>query len=155
MPNDWVTMNPILANVYGSRSSTDGGLGKGAIVGIVFGSVLGFVLIAAVLAGFLWKDRFGISKILHRNDKEADTGVTAEGSSNGMVSGGHSEFVGGQSVYKKTSSHSFVTADALEADGAVLTEAMEEQMSPSKTDLQEVNLDDLPSSLEEEKQGIV
>jgi len=94
-----------------------------------------------------------------KNEKEMDTGGNeAQGSSFGS-------FVGGMSVYKKkNSTTSFVTPDTLDADGGVLTEALGRQAGRATmkediqglegdyvdvdkpTSLEEVNLDDEPSS---------
>ena len=55
----------------------------------------------------------------------------------------NASFVGGKSVYKKkTSTGQFVTADTLEADGAVLKDALDDMQS---TSMDEVDLaDDAP-----------
>mmetsp|Transcript_10786 Transcript_10786/g.22974 ORF Transcript_10786/g.22974 Transcript_10786/m.22974 type:complete len:302 (+) Transcript_10786:332-1237(+) len=136
----------------GGSSSSFAGDGGGAmpIIGIVVGSVVGFIAIAVMLTCFLWTGTI--------TDKIAGLAKGKKSSSeNG--NGTSSEFVGGQSVYKKKASSTralVIAPEAIDADGGMLTEAMREKQqqleleeigSPSKEELHEVNLDDLPSSL--------
>ncbi|KAL3822700.1 hypothetical protein ACHAXA_009582, partial [Cyclostephanos tholiformis] len=69
-----------------------------------------------------------------RNDREIDTSDSATENPGGMISPQNAEFIGGKSVYnKRTTSGGFslsgpfvATSDALDADGGVLMEAMDE-----------------------------
>ena len=133
-PSDWELnhfMHPVL---LGGVSFQSGGLSAPAIAGISLGAILGALLV--ITLGFMWCGR--MNNAWSRNEKEMDTGDGTNGGS---------EFVGGKSLYKskRNSTPSFaVTPDTLEADGGVLTDALQEE------EMEEVDLDvdELPSSLE-------
>ena len=159
-PSDWTlsdSMHPALINAYGSSSSN--GMGAGGIIGMVLGVCVGVVLLFGILAGYLYCGSLG-SVIRRRDGKEMaataassndeddittqqQTGVVLGGRRTSTTSPQNASFVGGKSVYKKkTSTGHFVTADTLEADGAVLTEALDDLQS---TSMDEVDLaDDAP-----------
>ena len=154
---DWEFDKASLASLgyetgYGTLSEASS-LGVGSIVGIVLGSVAGFVIIAGMLALFLWS---GSTSSVIRGKKSGDATE--------MENESGSAFVGGMSVYKRKSSTraSFVTPENIDADGGVLMEAVKdsqhEQMedigSPRNEELTEVDLDELPSALEEGKEII-
>jgi hypothetical protein len=136
-PSDWELshfMHPVL---LGSVQS--GALSNGSIAGITIGTVLAALLV--ITLGFMWCGR--LNSALSRNEKEMDTG-DASGGMNG--NNNVSEFVGGKSLYKSkrnTTGAFAVTPDTLEADGGVLTDALQE-----KEEMEEVDLDELSTSLE-------
>lgn len=144
-PSDWELshfQNPALFGLGGAGVQSTG-LGDAAIAGISVGTVLAALIIIAL--GFMWCGR--MNNAWSKNDKEMDTGDANNGHGGSATNGssGASEFIGGKSVYKtkRNSTGTFaVTPDTLEADGGVLTDALQEK------ELQEVDLDDLPSSLE-------
>jgi len=134
-PSDWSSMDymhPALVNSYhnGSYGGKSGSsMSVVSIVAIVGACILlvGF-LIAAYVGGKLKLPS------IRRSKKELDTGAA--------TLGGSSEFVAGESVYKKkTSGGGFVTEDTLEADGAVLTAALEGGSSDGAI-MEEVDLND-------------
>mmetsp|Transcript_29784 Transcript_29784/g.54917 ORF Transcript_29784/g.54917 Transcript_29784/m.54917 type:complete len:285 (+) Transcript_29784:200-1054(+) len=139
-PSDWTLdnfMHPSLASVYGSEQ---GSSGMGAVLGIMIGAGVAFVLMTFVVIGVYVPS---LKNKLHPNEKEMDT---ASADQNGSLGGRRSSvasprntaFLGGKSVYKKkTSTGHFVTPDTLEADGGVLTEALGDQ------GLEEIDVEDL------------
>jgi hypothetical protein len=139
-PSDWELrhfQHPVL---LGSVQSA--GLSDGSIAGITVGTVFGALLV--ITLGFMWCGR--MNNAWSRNEKEMDTG-DANGGMNGNNDG--AEFAGGKSLYKskRNSTGAFaVTPDTLEADGGVLTDALQE--------MEEVDLDELPSSLELEEETV-
>ena len=144
MPSDWNVgdfMHPAITNPFSSQ-----GIDTGGVVGIVVGAALAVLLIAGILAAYLYGDTAGKRLIFRRpanpfNRKEMDTATNGTDSAsssptNNIALGGRrtstikssdAEFIGGKSVYKKkTSTGAFaVTPDTLEADGGVLTEALD------------------------------
>jgi hypothetical protein len=153
VPSDWELANyPAIsaarAGVY------DAGMDGGKIAGIVIGSLLGCIVAFGMLAMFIATGSLAM-KIPFLQQKDMDTGDS------------DAEFVGGKSVYIKrrsTKAANLLSADPnlLEADGAVLADAMEKGRennigcagdSPTKggaAGLQEVNLDELSSSLDQD-----
>ena len=135
-PSDWQLnhfMNPVLMGI-GNTVHSSGGLTDGAIAGISVGTVLAAMIV--VTLGFMWCGRMNTA--WSRNEKEMDTG-DANGGTRGS-------FVGGKNLRKskRNSTGAFaVTPDNLDADGGVLTDALEE-----KDEMEEVDLDELPNSLE-------
>lgn len=137
MPSDWELSHFMHPALLGGQS----GLTSAAIAGITIGTLLATLLVVAL--GFMWCGR--MNKAWSRNDKEMDTNGGAAGN-------GASDFIGGKSLYKSkrnTTGAFAVTSDTLEADGGVLTDALQD-----KEDLQEVDLNDLPSSLELEEETV-
>ncbi|KAL3788906.1 hypothetical protein HJC23_002660 [Cyclotella cryptica] len=154
VPSDWEVVN--YPSVAAARVGVyDAGMGGGQIAGIVMGSLLGCLLAFGFLAMFIFTGKLAM-RIPAFKDKEMDTTTDHE----------HDEFVGGKSVYiKRRSTKSAnllpATAEMLEADGAVLTDALAANNdaldsagdSPTKggaLGLQEVNLDELASSLDQD-----
>jgi hypothetical protein len=168
MPSDWTLdnyMHPALVNAYSTNEA-----GANPLTGILIGAGVGLAVIAGILVMYLYCGFQDLKAKLQRSQKELDT---ANGDDAGAVLGGRresavsprgitSEFIGGKSVYKKktsTSTGGFGAPGVLEADGGVLTDAMAEhhEQIPSvgdveggkeSTSMEEVDLDDLPSSLQ-------
>lgn len=153
VPSDWTLdnyMHPSLASAYDEEE----GMSMSQIAGIIAGSVLGLVVIFGMLAGFLFCGRLGLTPVgFKRKDKDGNESFFGSD-----AAGGSSEFVGGKSVYKKktaTSTGNFATADNLDGDGFMLTEVVEgeaaeetnQETNASMDAMDEVNLDELPSSL--------
>ena len=139
-PSDWSAMDymhPALVNAYHNSSSRGGSNGNSmSVVGIV--AIVGCVIVVvgfltAAFAGGRLKLPASIGS-RRRGQKEMETAASNNTGS---------EFVAGASVYKKKSSSGaqFVTEDTLEADGAVLTAALEGSGGDSAM-MEEVNLDD-------------
>ncbi len=132
-PSDWQLnhfMNPVLMGMGGVVHSE--GLTDGAIAGISVGTVLAALLV--MTWAFIWCGR--MNKHWSGNEKEMDTGDGNVGSSS----------VGGKNLFKskRNSTSAFaVTPDSLDADGGVLTNALEE-----KDEMEDVDLDATPNSLE-------
>lgn len=139
MPSDWELsdfMHPALLKPYSTYGSNE--LGAGGIVGIVFGTVLGAALLVGILAGYLYMGN--PNSMFSRYGKDIKTAASSgdedDPPRNGSLGGrqssikmnkkNNSAFIGGKSVYKKNknSTGHFVTSDTLEADGAVLHDAM-------------------------------
>ncbi|KAL9189243.1 hypothetical protein ACHAXT_011733 [Thalassiosira profunda] len=151
VPSDWNLgsfMHPQLINAYGNAG---GGMEQGGVLGIVIGAAVAFVLLVAILVGYVYSGK--------RRQKEMDTATanSLEDAFEGPTSTAspqNASFVGGRSVYrKKTSTGQFVTEDTLEADGGVLTSVLADQnMSViqeqdgvgESTSLDEVDLDAPP-----------
>ncbi|KAL3817203.1 hypothetical protein ACHAXA_001758 [Cyclostephanos tholiformis] len=139
-PSDWEMtdlMNPALfsnGHYYGN-SGRNLSMSPGGIAGMTI-----LILVAIAIAAmwvFVDRDALGAraSKLrgrFSRNDREIDTSDSATENPGGMISPQNSEFIGGKSVYnKRTTSGGFpfsfvATSDALDADGGVLMEAMDE-----------------------------
>ena len=169
-PSDWELtdyMHPSLINAYDAPSSSNK-MSAGAIAGITIGTLFGFFVMFGMLALFLYCGSRG--PFLTRYGKDLKTAASSgdeddpvPNNSSGVVLGGRrsstaktSEFVAGKSVYKRKSNTTghFVTADTLEADGAVLTDALDfkdahefpdalgDDQGLNSTSMDEVDLDD-------------
>jgi hypothetical protein len=138
-------------NYLASARSDGMGMAGGRVAGIVMGTLMGCAFILGVLFLFLASGKVTL-RLPSLGDKEMDTNDNE-----------NDEFIGGKSVYiKRRSTKSAnmlaVTPEMLEADGSVLKDAMEgiEESageSPTKggaVGLQEVDLDDLASSLDQD-----
>mmetsp|Transcript_26354 Transcript_26354/g.33709 ORF Transcript_26354/g.33709 Transcript_26354/m.33709 type:complete len:284 (-) Transcript_26354:250-1101(-) len=153
MPSDWTIdnfMHPELHSLYGANQDS----GIGPMLGIVIGAAVAVGAMAFIVVGYVYGPK--LKSKLVRSEKEMDTASEADGAESAASRPkSTSSFVGGQSVYKKkNSTGQFVTADTLEADGAVLTEALgdiqntgsmdglEDVDVEPKTSMEEVDLDD-------------
>eukprot|EP00573_Skeletonema_grethae_P009209 CAMPEP_0201700240 /NCGR_PEP_ID=MMETSP0578-20130828/27713_1 /ASSEMBLY_ACC=CAM_ASM_000663 /TAXON_ID=267565 /ORGANISM="Skeletonema grethea, Strain CCMP 1804" /LENGTH=249 /DNA_ID=CAMNT_0048187247 /DNA_START=235 /DNA_END=984 /DNA_ORIENTATION=+ len=126
-PSDWQLnhfMNPVLMGLPSAVKSE--GLTDGAIAGISVGTVLAALIV--MTWAFIWCGRMNTH--WSRNEKEMDTGDANAG----LFS------VGGKKSKKNSTT---VTPDTLDADGGVLTDALEE-----KDEMEDVDLDEMPNSLE-------
>lgn len=144
-PSDW-TLDNYMHPALTMYEATDNGNGR--LIGILVGAGVGFIVIASILVMYLYCGFQDLKAKLRRSEKEMDTGATFQGeggnTSAPASSPTNADFIGGKSVYKKksTTGH-FVTADTLEADGGVLTDALEGKAET----MEDVSLDDLPSAL--------
>lgn len=148
MPSDWAVdnfMHPSLVSVYGSEQGNNG---MGAILAIVIGAGVAFVLMAFIVMGYIYGP--SLKNKLRPSEKEMDTSSANDnGGLGGAVASPTNSFVGGKSVYKKkTSTGHFVTTDTMDADGGVLKEVLgdhglDDLDVDNKTSLEEVDLDDV------------
>jgi len=158
VPSDWTLENYMHPSLISAYDDTEG-MSMSRAVSIVAGSVLGFTIIFGLLCAFFFCGRLGLTPVGFKR-KDRDGNATFIGSAG---AGGSSDFVGGKSVYKKktsTSTGNFVTADNLDADGGLLTEIVKGEgaaggeedtnleTNVSMEAMEEVNLDELPSSLD-------
>ena len=149
VPSDLALVNyPAL-----SATTSQGGMAAGRVTGIVMG-VMGMVVALGMLFVFIATGKF-VVKLPRFGDKEMDSNTNE-----------NDDFIGGKSVYiKRRSTVSAeklsVSPEMLEADGSVLMDAVAERdeskehvgESPTKggaVGLQEVDLDDLASSLDQD-----
>lgn len=151
VPSDWEVLN--YPSVAASRAY-DGGMAGGKVAGIVMGSLMGIALAFGMLFLFIGTGKLAM-RLPSFGDKEMDTNDSE-----------NDDFIGGKSVYIKrrsTMSANMLTVspEMLEADGSVLQDAIAERddeeenagESPTKggaVGLQEVDLDDLASSLDQD-----
>lgn len=171
-PSDWGLnhyVHPSLVSVYGSGQDDKHPL----IFVMMVVAIVSFVSLLLFSFGYVLlpslKNKYlpGLRDKLNRKEKEMDT---AEGDSLGgrrssvgspVASAGNLPFVGGKSVYKKkTHTTGFVTSDTMEADGAVLKDALvdlgigeepaqksfEEIEADKGTSMEDVNLNDESSA---------
>jgi hypothetical protein len=154
VPSDWEVLNYPTVAAARAGIHDDMGMEGSRVAGIVMGSLMGIALAFGVLFIFIGTGKLALrlpsfgDKVMDTNDSEND------------------EFIGGKSVYikrrsTKAANQLTVTPEMLEADGSVLQDAMAEKdkfeggagESPTKggaVGLQEVDLDDLASSLDQD-----
>lgn len=155
-PSDWGFtdfMHPALVNAYGGTQN--GGSSNGAAMAIVIASCVGLFLMVGIVLSYLYCGTIKAKLSQSRKEMDSANGVTEisdfpdvglGGRRSSVASPQNASFVGGKSVYKKKNSTAhFVTADTLEADGAVLQDAMGIEENNS-TSLDEVDLDDEPNT---------
>jgi hypothetical protein len=152
-PSDWALTDYMHPSLGSSSAGYHGGGGGGRMspMGIFLVTILS-ILACTLVAGWAFMDRDALranaAKLrgrLARNEKESDTNPDAGASS--VTSPKNAEFIGGKSVYKKravsggSSTGPFVaTVEALDADGGVLRDVLDEVPS-----MEEVDLDDDPN----------
>ena len=156
VPSDWEVLN--YPSVAAARAGVRDGMGMsgGRVAGIVMGSLMGICLAFGMLFMFIATGKLAM-RLPSFGDKEMDSNDDNE----------NDDFIGGKSVYikrrsTKTAGNLLAVADMIEADGSVLKEAIAERdeevnesagESPTKggaVGLQEVDLDDLASSLDQD-----
>eukprot|EP00956_Cyclotella_meneghiniana_P001240 scaffold1359_cov76-Cyclotella_meneghiniana.AAC.4 len=156
VPSDWEVLN--YPSIAAARVGVTGGMAGGKVAGIVMGTFMGLACIFGMLFLSIYTGKLAMRIPYSFGDKELDTN-----------SNENDEFIGGKSVYikrrsTKTANSLMVSPEMLEADGSVLTDAIAmssgqededaiDNESPTKggsIGLQEVDLDDLKSSLDQD-----
>ena len=155
VPSDWEVLN--YPSIAAARVGVTGGMAGGKVAGIVMGTLMSVAFIFGMLFLSIYTGKLAMRIPYSFGEKELDTNDNE-----------NDEFIGGKSVYikrrsTKTANCLMVSPEMLEADGSVLTDAIAESSqddeeatdneSPTKggsIGLQEVDLDDLKSSLDQD-----
>ena len=146
MPSDWTLdnyMHPQLQSAYYNGNGTSNGGGVTPLAGILIGAAVALILIAVGILGWVVnRNGSSIRDALRRNEMESDSGRSSAAASSSNGNAGEGSFAGGKSVYKSKKDSRFVaTPDSLDADGAVLQEAMEDVDLDHNVSMEEVDLD--------------